>query len=1052
MAVTDSGPASRPLDRLEDPRISRVIDFVVIPGLIILALLLPPISLPQRIADLGAVRIGAEGGAVSHADGVQVIFTPGTYDKTFRVKLDSIPRLSFLDGSAGDDLRAAVEAIPSQLVMKSPFYQLTLRGDPPSESTWVMTIPNDSEPYETLDVYSWDEPSQTWQWLPHKIIAEDEIVESKVPAVPGSAMIVQTNPQPAVVSADILQANALPAESQGALAVVHPTGLYLGDEGTLSGAIDATFDQTRGAYSVMPVIRNYDGPVVRSDLLANMLVDPTQRETHIAALVDLAVANLYDGIDIDYRGLDQNLRAEFNGFIKELADQLHAQGKLLSVRVEAPTQVSEDLWETGPYNWQQLGYIADVVKIPAPVDPRAYVDGGQLDALLDFAVGQVNRAKIQLVLSGQSVEQSGSYLLQKSFGDALEPLIGRIETDVSVVEPGKPLNLALVATRPTSGLVYDPNIGVYTYKYQDDQSNARTVWLENAASLSHKLELLKTYNILGFTLENLPAGAADADLWPLMRDFQQGVINPIDSNFTVEWRLRNGNGEVISQARPFSESNLVVTAPAEPGELAIEAAIVDRGNVLAQQDGTPVAIATYTPSPTPTPEFTPTLEPTATPEFAELAVTAATANVRSGPSTAYPRVGQIRRGETYQVTGRNEGNDWYEINYEGDPAWVTADLVSVTGSLDAIALVEVEPAPTAAPQAAQSQAPAPAAKPAAVSYPPAGGSFGYGVQAQVYGGADLGYVSQSTRGMGFNWVKFQVPWKDLEGSKGAYGWGGMDGIVNSLAGSGLNILASIVKAPDWSRPPNTDRSVEGPPANNQDYADFVGAFAARYKGRVKAIEVWNEQNLWYEWGHEPLDPGRYVDLLCKAYQAIKAQDPGMVVVLGALTPTGVNDGSTAIDDVAYLQRMYAAGAKRCFDAVGAHPSGYNNPPDAKFGYSNPAEPSFKNHPSFFFRDTMERYRAVMVANGDSSKRIWPTEFGWASEPNPVAGYEYARDITPDEQAQYLVRAYQMAKAWGWVGPMFLWNLNFNITNPGTELAAFGIANRPAYSALAGMPK
>jgi hypothetical protein len=221
---------------------------------------------------------------------------------------------------------------------------------------------------------------------------------------------------------------------------------------------------------------------------------------------------------------------------------------------------------------------------------------------------------------------------------------------------------------------------------------------------------------------------------------------------------------------------------------------------------------------------------------------------------------------------------------------------------------------------------------------------------------------------------------------------------------------------------------------------------------VQAIEVWNEQNLWYEWGHEPLDPGRYVDLLCRAYSAIKAADPSMTVVSGALTPTGLNDGSTAIDDLTYLQRMYAAGAKRCFDAVGAHPSGYNNPPDAKFGYSNPAEPRFKNHPSFFFRDTMERYRAVMVANGDSGKRIWPTEFGWAATPNPVGGYEYARDNGEDEQAQFIVRAYQMMKGWGWVGPAFLWNLNYNLTAPGKELAAFGIAGRPAYGSLQGMPK
>ena len=208
--------------------------------------------------------------------------------------------------------------------------------------------------------------------------------------------------------------------------------------------------------------------------------------------------------------------------------------------------------------------------------------------------------------------------------------------------------------------------------------------------------------------------------------------------------------------------------------------------------------------------------------------------------------------------------------------------------------------------------------------------------------------------------------------------------MNQINGAGLKVLLSIVKAPNWARPGNSDFSVEGPPADPNTYAAYVGALAGHLKGKVGAIEVWNEQNLWYEWGREPLDPGRYVDLLCKAYSAIKAADPSIVVVSGALTPTGLNDGSTAIDDLVYLQRMYAAGAKRCFDAVGAHPSGYNNPPDAKFGYSNPAEPSFKNHPSFFFRDTMERYRGVMVANGDGGKRVWPTEFGWASSSSPRA--------------------------------------------------------------------
>ena len=76
--------------------------------------------------------------------------------------------------------------------------------------------------------------------------------------------------------------------------------------------------------------------------------------------------------------------------------------------------------------------------------------------------------------------------------------------------------------------------------------------------------------------------------------------------------------------------------------------------------------------------------------------------------------------------------------------------------------------------------------------------------------------------------------------------------------------------------------------------------------------------------------------------------------------------------------------------------------------------------------------------GDGNKRIWPTEFGWAAGWTGQPGYEYAKDNTPDEQAQWTVRAYQMMRNWGFVGPAFLWNLNYNQSQPGSELAQWGI--------------
>jgi hypothetical protein len=104
---------------------------------------------------------------------------------------------------------------------------------------------------------------------------------------------------------------------------------------------------------------------------------------------------------------------------------------------------------------------------------------------------------------------------------------------------------------------------------------------------------------------------------------------------------------------------------------------------------------------------------------------------------------------------------------------------------------------------------------------------------------------------------------------------------------------------------------------------------------------------------------------------------------------------------------------------------------------------------------MEGYRNIMVAYGDGGKTIWPTEFGWASNPTPIQSYEYAADNTLDEQAQFTVRALQMGKAWGW--PMFLYSLNSKVIASGTPCALWGIVDPdwsplPVYNALKAMPK
>jgi hypothetical protein len=258
------------------------------------------------------------------------------------------------------------------------------------------------------------------------------------------------------------------------------------------------------------------------------------------------------------------------------------------------------------------------------------------------------------------------------------------------------------------------------------------------------------------------------------------------------------------------------------------------------------------------------------------------------------------------------------------------------------------------------------------------------------------------------------------------------------------------------------------PQNPADYARFVGELAKRYTGKVQAIEIWNEQNLAVENGGRvvPEDAGRYVELLKLAYQAIKAVDPNIVVVAGALSSSGENNPERAVDDLTYYKAMYSHNGgeiKNYMDAQGFHPASTLNPPDAL--YPEAPGPGCDLTPKQWCEDQthyfrhIENVRKIMVDNGLENKQVWITEMGWATE-NNSEGYEYGNSISFDQQAEYLEGAlYRILSQYDYVGVAFIWNLNFAVTwgqagNPLHEQASFGLLNpdyspRPSFTRIQG---
>jgi hypothetical protein len=156
------------------------------------------------------------------------------------------------------------------------------------------------------------------------------------------------------------------------------------------------------------------------------------------------------------------------------------------------------------------------------------------------------------------------------------------------------------------------------------------------------------------------------------------------------------------------------------------------------------------------------------------------------------------------------------------------------------------------------------------------------------GSNDAGLV----RTMGFGWIKQRFPWREIELAPGAFDWKRADQVVALIESRELKILARLDLQPQWAQTDTSTLQTNGPPANPQDFARFCEAIASRYRGRISAYEIWNEPNLVREWGNQPPDPAGYVALLKACYLALKAADPGAMVISAGMAPTGTDDAMT----------------------------------------------------------------------------------------------------------------------------------------------------------------
>lgn len=315
------------------------------------------------------------------------------------------------------------------------------------------------------------------------------------------------------------------------------------------------------------------------------------------------------------------------------------------------------------------------------------------------------------------------------------------------------------------------------------------------------------------------------------------------------------------------------------------------------------------------------------------------------------------------------------------------------------------------------------------------------------------YARQAVDAAGFNWVKFQVHWSEIQREPEWWDPAPVDRMLEVYEGTETRVLVSVVGAPDWARDPEEEQLL----ADFETFVGFMAYMADRYQGRVHAWEIWNEQNMAHEM-HGTVRVSDYAYLLEAGHRGVKSADPDALVVFGGLTPTGINDPEVAVNDVEYLEAFYLYGNghyAQFFDIMGMHLNATNNPPDTSYP-ENPGPGEWSDHNSFYFLRGQD-LRSVMTGFGDE-REAWVTEFGWTTE-NLAEGYEYGADNTEEDQAAYLTGAFDVAREqMPWITGMFVWNLNFTtLVEQEDEKYPWSVLHdnwspRPAYNALQEMPK
>ncbi|WP_028535728.1 beta-galactosidase [Paludibacterium yongneupense] len=169
-------------------------------------------------------------------------------------------------------------------------------------------------------------------------------------------------------------------------------------------------------------------------------------------------------------------------------------------------------------------------------------------------------------------------------------------------------------------------------------------------------------------------------------------------------------------------------------------------------------------------------------------------------------------------------------------------------------------------------------------------------------------------------------WRDVEPEKGRFDFSRLDEFVRIAGKNDLKVTLTLGSTPQWASLRKNESCAYGqgcaaPPADIEDWKNYVATVVSRYKGRIECYESWNEVSfpsepalLYKVGGGNPMfysgTIAQLVDLQKVVYEQVKAIDPKACVLSPSFHSTG--------DWVRKADLFMKAGGGRYFDNLSFH--------------------------------------------------------------------------------------------------------------------------------------